>query len=86
MEQTDKIIFETDEGPIEFYIVDETRISGRNYILVTDSKDEEAEALILKDVSSESDKDAIYEIVDDDVELMAVAKVFEESLEDVKIE
>ena len=86
MGQTDKIIFETDEGTLEFYVLDETRISGRNYLLVADSEDDEAEAMILKDVSAETDTEAIYEPVEDDVELMAVAKVFEESLGDVKFE
>lgn len=82
----EKLQFETDEGVREFFILDETRISGRNYLLVADSPEDDAEAMILKDVSDESDTEAVYEPVEDDTELMAVAKVFEESLGDVEFE
>ena len=56
MEDIEKIIFETDDGEEEFFVLDETRINGTNYILVTDCDDvdaEEIEVLILKDVSSD---------------------------------
>ena len=82
----EKIKFETEDGVLEYFVYDDTRISGRNYLLVADSLDEEAEALILKDVSDDADTEAVYEPVEDEVELMAVAKVFEESLGDVSIE
>jgi hypothetical protein len=42
--------------------------------------------MILKDTSFPGDEESVYEIVDDDTELMAVADVFEELLEDVDIE
>lgn len=45
-----------------------------NYLLVTDSSDEEdtdAECYILKDTSSEADADAVYEFVEDDTELIS---------------
>ena len=82
----EKLQFETEDGMQEFFIIDETRISGRNYLLVADSEEDDAEAIILKDVSDESDTEAVYEPVEDDTELMAVAKVFEELLGDVKFE
>ena len=82
----EKIVFETEDGELELYILDETRISGKNYLLVSESEDDDAEVMIFKDISDETDTDAIYEPVEDDVELMAVAKVFEESLGDVKFE
>jgi hypothetical protein len=53
----EKIKFETDNGVEEFYVIDEIRISGRNYILVSDSLEDEAEAMILRDDSSETDTD-----------------------------
>lgn len=82
----EKIQFETEEGLSDFYVLDETRISGRNYLLVADSMEDEANAMILKDVSDETDSEAIYEPVEDETELMAVAKVFEESLGDIEFE
>ena len=55
----EKINFVTDDNEeVEFYIIEETRVNGYNYILVTDSQDEddeEAEAYILKDVSDSAD-------------------------------
>ena len=82
----EKIKFDTDEGTLEFYVIDETRISGRNYILVSESLDDEAEAMILKDTSAESDAEAVYVPVEDEVELDAVASVFAESLGDIDLE
>jgi len=86
MEKVEKITFETEEGSVDFYVLDETRINNCNYILVADSMEDEAEALILKDVSDETDAEGIYEIVDDEVELAAVAGVFEESMGDISFE
>ena len=87
---TEKIIFTDDETgeEVELYVVEETRISGVNYLLVTDSadEDEDGEAYILKDVSDEADTDAIYEMVEDEEELNAVSKVFGELLEDITLE
>lgn len=82
----DKISFETEEGTVEFYILDETRISNCNYLLVADSLEDEAEAMILKDISTPEDTEAVYVPVEDDVELNAVAGVFSETLGDVDFE
>jgi len=84
----EKIIFNLDETgeTVEFYLLEQTKMSGMTYILVTDSQEEDAECLILKDTSSESDAESIYEIVEEDVELSAVSKVFEELIEDIDIE
>ena len=82
-----KFIPEGEEQEIELYIVEQTRLGGFNYILATESDDEEedAEAYILKDLSKEEDTDAIYVFVEDDAELAAVADVFDNLLEDVDL-
>ena len=84
----EKIAFCPDGGEaVEFYVLEETRLGGRDYILVTDSLDEEeGEALILKDISAPEDGEALYETVDDEQELDAVAAIFSEMLEDVDLE
>ena len=82
----DKITFETDNGTEEYFVLDQVRVSGRNYLLVADSVDDEAEAMILKDISAESDTQAVYVPVEDDTELNAVAGVFAESMGDVDFE
>ena len=57
-----------------------------NYLLVSDSMEEEAEALILKDTSAENETESVYKIVDDDGQLQALAKVFEENIGDITLE
>jgi hypothetical protein len=84
----EKIIFtfEDTKEKVEFFVLEQTKVNGSNYILVTDSEEDEAECLILKDTSAAEDMESLYEIVEDDVELSAVLKIFEELLEDVDIE
>ncbi|MBQ7839385.1 MAG: DUF1292 domain-containing protein [Lachnospiraceae bacterium] len=83
----EKITFCPEDGEaVEFYVLEQTRLGGIDYILVTDSDDDEAEALILKDVSAPEDTEAVYEIVDDDNELEAVAAIFSDMLEDIDLE
>lgn len=82
----EKIIFTPDgEEAVPFYVLEQTRLGGADYILVTDSEDGDGEALILRDTSAADAADAVYEIVTDDEELNAVAAVFENMLDDVKL-
>ena len=67
-------------------MVEETRINGVSYLLVTESEDQEAEAYILKDLSADGETEARYVFVEDAQELEAVSKIFAELLEDVDIE
>ncbi|SDZ78422.1 Protein of unknown function [Pseudobutyrivibrio sp. ACV-2] len=75
----DKIIFTGDDGEnIEFFVIEETVVSGNKYLLVCDNEDEEeAEATILKEINADGEE-AVYEFVEDDVEFAAVAKLFDE--------
>ncbi len=82
----EKIKFLADGEETEFFVLEQTRVNGTSYILVTDSEEGDAECLILKDRSEREDTDSIYEIVEDDTELAAVSGVFEELLEDIEIE
>ena len=85
MSKLEKITFNPGgEDPVEFYVLEQTRIGGYNYILVTDFEEGDGEALILKDLSSPEETESIYAIVSDDKELEAVAGVFEDLLEDVE--
>ena len=77
---------EEGEQPVEFYVLEETTIGGVDYFLVTDTEEEDGEALILKDLSQKEEEEAVFEIVTDDKELDAVAAVFESLLEDVTFE
>ena len=81
-----KFMSEEMQEEVDFFVLEQTKVNGISYILVTDSEEDDAECLILKDTSEENAPESVYEIVDDDVELTAIAKVFEELLEDVEIE
>ena len=68
-------------------VLEETRIHGKNYLLVTDApEDEDGECYILKDVSGDQEPEALYEFVEDDRELDSVMGVFEALLSDADIE
>lgn len=77
---------ELNEEPVEFFIVEQTMVAGVTYLLVTDKEEGDAQALILKDVSKDGDESNTYVIVSDEKELDAVAGVFENMLDDIKIE
>lgn len=85
-ENQQQIIFTTEEGEeITFFVVEQTTISGKNYLLVTDSEQEEADAYIMQEIEDQ-DGQSIYEILEDERELEAISKVFVELLDDVAIE
>ena len=69
----------------EFYVVEQTRINGVNYILVTEEEDGDSDAFILKDVSGDEEAEACYEMVESEEELEYMSKIFASILEDVDI-
>lgn len=88
-----KLQFQTEDGSVvEFEILESTRVNGANYILVTtddkslydsENDDEDSEPVfIMKDMSSDESEEASYEFVEDETELDAVFKIFEELLDD----
>jgi hypothetical protein len=79
----EQLEFLTDDNEtVRFYVIEETRVNGMNYLLVSESEDEEAEVYILKDVSPMESTEAAYEFVEDDEELEGVFRIFEELLGD----
>lgn len=81
----EKITFRPDGAdPVDFFVLEQTRIGGYNYILVTDFEEGDGEALILKDISKDGEEESLFTIVSDDTELKAVAEVFENMLDDVE--
>ena len=84
--ETKVVNFTTDNGDeIPFFVVEETKIAGENYLLVTDSEDDEADAYILREVS-ENTEESFYEMLEDDDKINAISKVFAELLDDVEFE
>jgi hypothetical protein len=87
MSEEKKIILETEEGEkVDFYVLEETRINGMNYLLVTDTEDEDGECYILKDRSKAEETDALYEFVEDDDEIDYLFKIFTELIDDMDVE
>ena len=80
----EKIKFQSEDGII--FVEEQTTVAGITYLLVSDSQDDEANAYIMKDVSEEGSEEASYEMVEDDEELVAISKVFEQMLDDVDLE
>lgn len=79
----EKIIFTAEDGTKEeFYIEEQTRINGVNYLLVSDSMGDEANAYLLKELPSGQDADSEYVMVEDEVEFEAVSGVFSQMLDD----
>ena len=82
------INFITDEGEeIPFYIIEQTALAGKDFLLVTDSdtQEDEAQVYIMQEISDQDDQ-TIYEFVEDEAQLEALSKVFEELLDDVDIQ
>ena len=84
--ELEKIKFSPDEGEaLDFYVIETTKLGGVDYILVTEEPEGDGQAYIMKDRSASDDTEAKYEFVEDDEELKAVGKVFENILEDVDL-
>ena len=84
---SDKVVFETEDGQtLEWTVIEQTMLFGKNYILVTDSVDEEdGDFMILKEESVDGDCIS-YTDIEDEQELKAVIRVFDELLEDIDLE
>ena len=64
MEKIEFTFDDTDES-VEFFVLEQTKINGSTYILVTDSEEGDAECLILRESLNGEEGNCIYEIVED---------------------
>lgn len=87
MEDEKRITLRTEDGEeIGFTVLEETRINGMNYILVTDAaQEEDGQCYILKDLSERDEEDAVYEFVDDENELDYLFRIFSELVADLDL-
>ncbi len=72
---------------IEFVVEEETQLNGNKYLLVSEANEELVfDAYILKEIKDENGE-VTYAVVEDEVEFMALARVFTElSDEETEIE
>ena len=75
-----------EDHAVDFYVLEETKLGGVQYLLVTDTMDGDGEALILRARPEETENERMYEIVDDDQEQTAVLLLMRDALEDLGIE
>lgn len=83
-----RITMISDNGEsVEFNVLEETKINGMNYLLVTDAEEEDdGECYILKDLSGEEEEQAVYEFVENGDELDYLYRIFTELLDDTDVE
>ena len=75
---------ETNET-VAFYVLAETSVNGQTYLLVTEEEDGDADAFIMRQVSSEDLDEVDYEFVEEEDVLEALSKIFVELLEDTEV-
>lgn len=82
-EKDNSILFQSEDGTeVRFSVISETKLNGKNYVLVTEPDGEEA--FILRE-KGDDNEDIVYEMVDDDNEIDAVGEVFRAILEDIDL-
>lgn len=79
----EKVTFTSEEGDsLEFYVLEQTTVSGREYLLVSEDEDGDGEAYILRRVGDFTDTDAEYAFVEEETELSVIGKVFAELMDE----
>lgn len=84
MEKIEFQVPDSDET-VSFYVMEQTRFNGMNYLLVTEEEDGDCDAFLLKEISKEGEAEAFYEMVESEEELEYMSKIFASVLEDVDI-
>lgn len=85
--RNDSIVFEAEDGTkVEFEVLEQTTLGGVNYLFVVDRADDESFLILRENSGADTEEMAAYDIVEDEKELSAVIKIFDELLEDVNLE
>ena len=77
------VFYDEEDNEIQLEVLEQTTIAGQNYLLVSDQ--EEDAVLLFREVPEDGDF-VSYEIVEDDTEIEALLKVFNELIDEVDIE
>ena len=79
----EKVLFTDPETmeTVEFVVEEETQLNGTKYLLVSEASEDEDDmtfdAYILKEIQDDNGE-VTYEVVEDEVEFFAIAKLFEQ--------
>lgn len=94
MEQENILIFTDDNGEeARFEIIERTKLVGKEYLLVCpidfiedENEDDEYDtALILKEVMVDGSEEAVYEILEDENEMILIGNLFKELNDDIEL-
>ena len=82
MEEQNRFIeFETEDGEaVAFMVHAQTMLAGKNYLLVSDSDEDEADAYIMEEIVDEDDQ-KVYEMVEDEAKLEYSNLILEKQIE-----
>ena len=84
MSENGRIMLTADDGSEEaFFVLEKAEIAGASYLLVADSLEDDAEALILKEKTD--GETVVYEVLEDEKDLAIISKYMEELLEDIDL-
>lgn len=79
----EKITFLDDEDQeVQLYVLEETKVGGVNYLLVSEADDEEAVCYIFKEIRVSETDEVSYEPVEDDRELEYIGGIFQELIDE----
>ncbi len=81
----EKIRFNGDAEDVELFVLDSTRLAGKEYLLVSDVEVGDGDCFILEEVPAGEGQETAYIPVEDDELLDYLASIFGEQLEDVDI-
>ena len=80
-----QILLLDDEGnEIELYVLEQTTLGGKNYLLTADSVDDDGVVMIMKEVELEDDM-VSYEFVEDEEELKMISSIFNELTDEFEV-
>lgn len=81
----EKLTFQKNENEkVDYFVLEQTVISGNTYLLVTDAEEGDGEAVILKEISSDETAASYTDDLTEE-EFKAVVPIFENLLEDVDL-
>ena len=80
-----QILLLDDEGnEIELYVLEQTTLAGKNYLLTADSMDDDGVVMIMKEAELEDDM-VSYEFVEDEEELKMISSIFNELTDEFEV-
>ena len=87
VQKPESITLVGDDGEkIVFYVLEQTKQNGQNYLLVTDTTEEDGDCWIMKDTAGMDSADSTYEFVEDEEELEDMFRIFGELMSDAEID